>query len=205
MLKDYVALYSEANGSDLLHFGVKGMHWGVRKPRTSGKLTSTPAGAAPRHSGGGKSSTGETHTASHTMDSIVRYNMLKRQVKQKGANSLSDDDLKFLNARTEAIGKANKAFHDKDSKIKKAVVTAIAGALTKKLNAKAEDLLNKMLDSKDKATGTTDVAKTVVKLHPALNPKYTGRSANTGAVYKVTTLGDYIARPSAGQSLVRAR
>jgi hypothetical protein len=86
--------HSNLDGENYLaHFGVKGMKWGIRKSDSSGSSR-----------GGSKSipkaSANETHGE--------KYNRLRSQIKTHGPNSVSTEDLNFVNARTEAIAKINK-------------------------------------------------------------------------------------------------
>lgn len=92
---DYLGqLKLESN--DKLDYGVKGMKWGIRKPSdsagsTSGGSTTKSIPKAPAN---------ETHGQ--------KYDRLRMQVKTHGTNSLSQEELNFVNARTEAIAKINK-------------------------------------------------------------------------------------------------
>lgn len=94
-MKDYLAM-RKVEGDDKLDHGVKGMKWGRRR---------TPAQLALARGSSDASSTKKTDVPE---TSSARYNRLKAQAKEKGANSLDDEDLKFFNARTEAMAKINK-------------------------------------------------------------------------------------------------
>lgn len=131
MPQEYVALFSAKRGSELLHYGVKGMKWGVRRSNSGGRLTSTPA-AAKAHAEGRVHT--KTETAPHSgaqESSIAQYNRLKKQVAKKGASSLSDEELRFLNSRAEAISKANKTFHNQNSWLSKNVKSSLDAAASK--------------------------------------------------------------------------
>jgi hypothetical protein len=78
--------------STLEHSGVKGMKWGIRKMRGE------PAHPTNAHHGNPKAN--ETNAD--------RYTRLLSQAKKEGANSLSDDDLKFVTLRGDAISKVNR-------------------------------------------------------------------------------------------------
>lgn len=92
--------------------------------------------------------------------SIQRYNRLKAEVAKKGANSLEDEDLKFLNTRREALAKANAAYHTKDSTLQKLVRAAIEATMDKQLKSATDRLgdmhlkprLNKLVDKTQRLT-----------------------------------------------------
>lgn len=65
---------------DLEHFGVRGMHWGIRKDRSTGRAKK------PR-----------PVSADHRQATKVRS-----KIKTSGLSSVSNKDLKFLNERTQA-------------------------------------------------------------------------------------------------------
>lgn len=100
-MKDYLAML-RPQPKDALQYGVKGMRWGHR--RTSSQLK---AAAAKRAAEGPKHDVTKP-TSSGAETAATRYARLKIQAKQGGASSMSDDDLKFFNARTEALAKVNK-------------------------------------------------------------------------------------------------
>lgn len=71
------------NQDDLLHFGIRGMHWGVRKSQDSGGGGKAPK--APR----GKSVSVDA----------ARFDKATKKVKTRGVSSLSNHELKALNER----------------------------------------------------------------------------------------------------------
>lgn len=100
-MKDYLAML-RPKPEDALQYGVKGMRWGHR--RTSSQLKAAAAKraeSAPKHDVTKAPSSGVETSA-------TRYARLKIQAKEGGASSMSDEDLKFFNARTEALAKVNK-------------------------------------------------------------------------------------------------
>jgi hypothetical protein len=95
-MRDYLAAIFVKPEEDKVDYGVKGMQWGVtrtRAERAAARKTATPATTKPPD--GPESSS-------------ARYSRLQAQAKGGGAKSMSDDDLKFFNARTEALAKVNK-------------------------------------------------------------------------------------------------
>lgn len=191
MTQDYVAS-SKSRLADLMHHGVKGMKWGVRRPRGSDGTVSGGA-AKTDHVGTAKarpvkigdvvphtkSPTGKieitkihstkdtgthheadvtgkpthkdlSHPARHTETSIERFDRLKAEAKAKGASKLNDDDLKFLNARADAVNKANKMFAEPDSKIKAAIKDAFEQAAKKQLNNAVDSLAQEVIGNRVK-------------------------------------------------------
>jgi hypothetical protein len=90
--------------SELFHYGVRGMKWGIR--RTDAQLAS--ASGSSDSSPGVKAITGEESSA-------ARYARLKGEAKGGGAKSWTEQDLKFFNARTEALKKVDKMFETQPS------------------------------------------------------------------------------------------
>lgn len=85
----------ELDPEDKLDYGTKGMRWGIRKSDSSGGSSSNGSkGSIP------KAPANEGHAE--------KYNRLRSQIKTHGPNSLSPEELNFVNARTEAIAKINK-------------------------------------------------------------------------------------------------
>lgn len=114
MGKDYLAAILE-EPTDLEHSGVKGMKWGVRRSRTDRKLarhkTATEiVDRVGKIVADNKPSSAKPHgnIQDHVESSAARYDRLKAQAKSGDAKSMTDQDLKFFNARTEALAKINK-------------------------------------------------------------------------------------------------
>lgn len=116
---DYLgALFKEK--TDAEHYGVKGMRWGVR--RSSAQLRSAAAKRGESKKSESKSDTEDKSKSSSGSNSSTegkvppptvetssqRYARLAQVAKDGGASTLSDTDLKFFNARTEALAKINK-------------------------------------------------------------------------------------------------
>ena len=70
------------NESELYHYGVQGMKWGVRKARPSPKTNSTKARAKPSEDG-------------------RRAAALRKKARSDGKQALSNAELKVLNERTQ--------------------------------------------------------------------------------------------------------
>lgn len=75
--------------------------------------------------------------------SVERYNRLRAEVLTKGAKSLEDEDLRFLNSRREAVSKASAAYNTKNSKLRKLVMSTIDTAASKLLKDATQGLVTK--------------------------------------------------------------
>lgn len=108
---------------ELMHYGVKGMKWGVRNDKSStrkGKSEDDPvkktAPTQPKQNASSKKSDGpekQTFGAASGETSAARYSRLAAEAKAGRASDMSDQDLKFFNARTEALNKVNKMYEQK--------------------------------------------------------------------------------------------
>lgn len=109
---DYIGAFEVEEG-DKLDYGILGMKWGKRRPSSEiakdtakrkaegEKVTPTKKAAAIKPD----SSPDKTPV---TETSSTRYARLAQQAKGGGAKDMSEIDLKFFNARTEALAKVNK-------------------------------------------------------------------------------------------------
>lgn len=100
--KDYLANL-KLDPNDKLDYGVPGMKWGRRKSEAPSS-DSTSSGSK---SGGGSKTAAMPHAPANESHG-ARYDRLRSHIKAHGANSLSSEDLNFVNSRTEAIAKINK-------------------------------------------------------------------------------------------------
>jgi len=106
-MRDYLgAIFRKPEDAE--QHGIKGMKWGIR--RTDAQLRSDTKS---RHASGQPvtptakaKATTEAHNATET--SSARYARLQAQAKAGRASDMSEADLKFFNARTEALAKINK-------------------------------------------------------------------------------------------------
>lgn len=112
MPKDYLAAHRVAE-EDAEQSGVKGMKWGVR--RTKAQLAGASTASADK----------PDDTPSGPPTAAQKYAQLKAQAKAGKASEMSAEDLKFFNARTEALAKINKLNEQKPGWLKKTVQDAI--------------------------------------------------------------------------------
>lgn len=122
---DYVAALLKSH-DDVEHAGVKGMKWGVRKDRGAPKEIVAPS----------KGKASET--------SAQKYVRLTTHAKQHGANSLDDDDLKFVTQRGNAIAQVNRLNERKPGWVADLAKQALKQAAQKKLNVAIEEAQKKV-------------------------------------------------------------
>lgn len=130
----------------LAHYGVKGMKWGVRRSdkqlaRAAASRTGPDAPDSAKKIMGKRVSKRASKKARELSEDAAEFKALKQKVKEKGVDSLSNEDLKKINQRMELQTKYNKAFPKKKNPIVALFVdsvmsdygsTAVATAVTKK-------------------------------------------------------------------------
>jgi hypothetical protein len=115
MANEYIAAFL-AGPKDLVHYGRKGMRWGVRRDRAalradpvgkpSAKKESTEEKA--KASSGSSAAKPSGNIQDNVESSATRYARLSQEAKSGRANAMTEQDLKFFNARTDALAKVNK-------------------------------------------------------------------------------------------------
>lgn len=137
-----------ADDTELLHYGVKGMRWGVRKRR--------PSGSSPR----AKSSTAKAKPPAKPTARVSSDHVTAQTIKSRKVSELSNAELQMLNRRMELEKKyrdLNPSKIAKGLKIAKQVVDTATTA--QKLYKLVKDPLgtgggkNKDSDSEDKSKG----------------------------------------------------
>lgn len=115
--KNYLAMYL-AGPEDRQDAGVKGMKWGIRKRDVPGKPATV--GPAAKKSGGSETSS-------------EKYDRLLKQAKDKGGNSLTDDDLRFVTARGNAIAQVERMHQQNPNWIADAAKQVLKNAAKKQM------------------------------------------------------------------------
>lgn len=129
---DYLGMRQVEVEEDAEHHGVKGMKWGIR--RSKAQLE-----AAAKKSGGST----ETQKNDGPETSSQRYTRLKAAAASGKAGSLSDDDLKWFNARSEALAKINKMNQSKPGWLNKTVNDVIKQVAQEQIKSIASNAANK--------------------------------------------------------------
>lgn len=103
-MRDYLAILRPKE-EDAVQYGIRGMKWGRR--RTDAQIAKDVVN---------RKAAGEEITPTQKAKAVVkgdetpaaRYARLEVSAKSGSARNMSEDDLKFFNARTEALSKINK-------------------------------------------------------------------------------------------------
>jgi hypothetical protein len=149
--------------------GVKGQKWGVRRsaaqlksaiksraakgePVTPTKKAEAVLGEKPSSEGGSKpASTGETSQA--------RYARLQAQAKAGKASDMDEADLKFFNARTEALSKVAKLNQSEPNWIKQTAKEVLQQAAKRQLQSVADATADKYIANRVKGALNPDDKK----------------------------------------------
>jgi hypothetical protein len=162
MGKDYLAIVV-AGPDDREDSGVKGMKWGVRKDSAQLKADAAKRGEA--HSSEMKPAGEET--------SVQKYARLKAQAKGGGGTSMSDADLKFFNARTEALSKVNKLNQNKPGWLHTTTKSVLQMAAQKQMQAIADGIANKYIS--DPVIAALKDNSTAIKAESSTPVNYLGK------------------------------
>jgi len=124
----------------LVHSGVKGMRWGVRKKRTS-------SGSASK--GSGKSSTTRTSDGKNTTKTSADHERIKA-LKKKKASELSDEELRKIADRIrmeKAHDEINKSRKDRGRAFLGKVMVNVGNQVVAKITEQAASAIAKSLMS----------------------------------------------------------
>lgn len=166
---DYLAMV-EPSDDDAEHHGIKGMRWGFRRSEAAIRADTVRRAEA-----------GKPVTETAKAEAIVkpsadetpqqRYSRLAAVAKGNGAHTLDDEDLKFFNARTEAIKKVDKMFEEKPTwlratmndisrNVAKQQMQAIAGMIaTKYISGRVNEALTQAQANQQKAAIKAGIQK----------------------------------------------
>lgn len=140
MTRDYLGVI-RPKPEDRQDHGVKGMRWGIRRdPAALKAAKAKPAESSGEKNAGIKAATGEETSG-------ARYARLAAQAKSSGAESLSDADIKFFNARTDAVAKVNKMNEVKPGWLKTTTKTVLQQSAQKQMQALADGIAAKYIST----------------------------------------------------------
>jgi hypothetical protein len=140
-VRDYIGATFAKKG-DKLDFGVKGMKWGVRRDRA------TLRKEAAKRSTSTSTSTTEKKPATNpdgSETSATRYARLQAQAKAGKGSDMTEADLKFFNARTEALAKVNKMTEEEPSWLSKTAKKVIQQTAERQMQGISDTLADKYI------------------------------------------------------------
>lgn len=153
-MRDYIAAHL-ANAKDLKHVGVKGMKWGVRRDRSTlraaaaqRKASSSKPGDKPDEKAGSSAAPAKKppgNIQDNVESSSARYARLAGQAKAGQAGAMTEADLKFFNARTDALAKINKMNEEQPSWLKDTVTKVVQQSAQRQMQAVADGLADKYI------------------------------------------------------------
>lgn len=152
-MTDYVGAFL-AEPKDLLQYGVKGMKWYVR--RSDKELAAARTSKSATKKDDDKSSAPPAKKPSGNIQDNVessssRYARLDQQAKAGKAFEMTEQDLKFYNARTDALAKINKMNEEKPSWLRETTTTVIQSAAQRQMQMVANGLADKYVGDPIKA------------------------------------------------------
>lgn len=157
--KDYLAAFKAKKG-DKLDYGIKGMKWGIRRSKSQlakGKSGEADAPAQKKSAGNEKQSSGKSGGSSSSSadrpnsiqnnveSSSARYARLQAEAKAGKASSMTEQDLKFFNARTEALAKINKMNETDPGWLSKTTKKVLQNTAQNQMQSVADAVANKYI------------------------------------------------------------
>jgi hypothetical protein len=148
-MADYLSAFFESP-RDLKQYGVKGMKWYQR--RSPAELAKARGASGAKKEGDStKKETSSTSApkkpAGNIQDNVesssTRYARLDAQAKSGRASDMTEQDLKFYNARTDALAKINKLNQEQPSWLRETATTVIQTTAQRQMQAIANSLADK--------------------------------------------------------------
>lgn len=137
--------------------GVKGMKWGVRRDKSALRSAAkargdTPANkpkadvkAASKNSTASETKRPPGNIQDNVESSSDRYARLTSEVKAGRADKMTEQDLKFVNARTEALAKVQKMAEEKPSWLKETATKVVQTSAQRQMQTVADTLADKYI------------------------------------------------------------
>lgn len=189
-MPDYIAMRLEEE-KDAKQYGVKGQRWGVR--RSSRELSAAAKVNPPVKQVEAKKTAAASNTPAKKPAGDIqkvesapdRYSRLAAQAKDGRAKEMSAEDLKFFNARTEALKKVEALNETKPGWLRETTVKVIQQSAQRQMQGVADAIADKYISDPIKAAlkGVADTAA-VASAAKATTPKATTakKTVDTAAV-----------------------
>ena len=153
---DYLGMIAK-DPEDAEQSGVKGMKWGVRRDR------STLKAAAAKRAASSEKTPASTTAPKHDESAPERYARLSQVAKEGRASELSDADLKFYNARSDAIAKINKMNQEKPGWLQKTAKDVAKATAMNTMTGITTSLANKYIGQKVTEAIDKQITKGIAK------------------------------------------
>lgn len=162
-MRDYIAAYLATDPEDdLEHHGVKGQQWGIRRSSSALRAAAKARGDAPAKKAEASDATKKAATAAPAKKpagdiqdkvetSSDRYARLASQAKSGKASEMTEQDLKFFNARTEALAKINKMNETSPGWLRETTVKVIQQSAQRQMQAISDTVADKYVGDPLKA------------------------------------------------------
>jgi len=168
-MTDYVGA-AIASPRDIVHYGRRGMKWGQKiftkgGDKGGGGDTKAKAEAPKTKSSSGASAAPAKRPPGNIQDNVEssasRYARLDAQAKTGNASQMTEQDLKFYNARTDALAKINKMNETKPSWLRETTTEVIQSTAKRQMQMVSNALADKYVGDpiKKSILGATAAAK----------------------------------------------
>lgn len=152
-MTDYLAAFLESP-RDLKHYGRRGMKWGQRiftkgTDSKSESKSDTPSTKAASSSAPAKRPPGNIQD--NVESSSARYDRLANQARTGRASDMTEQDLKFFNARTEALAKINKLNEVQPSWLRETATKVVQQSAQRQMQGLADAITDKYIGDPIKA------------------------------------------------------
>lgn len=153
-MTDYVAMRIE-EGKDAKQYGVKGQQWGVtrssRALRAAAKINPPAKQAEKKAEASAPANKPSSNIQDHVESSSARYDRLASQAKAGKAKEMTEQDLKFFNARTEALSKVAKLNETQPGWLRDTTTKVVQQSAQRQMQSIADTLADKYIGDTLKA------------------------------------------------------
>ena len=190
-MTDYVGAFL-AKPKDLLQYGVRGMKWGIRRSDAQLAAASGKKGSETATSGAAPAKKSSGNIQDNVESSSTRYARLDQQARAGKAFEMTEQDLKFYNARTEALSKVNKMHAEKPSWLRETATTVIQTTAQRQMQSVADALADKYVGApiKNAITGAAGAAASAKSKSSDSTPSTKSKSDDAPATKTKTDTPD---------------